>query len=54
MVGSPETKARAGLTVRLVDLVGEKVPLREEAIRPVDRPSPCVTRRPRKRQAQSQ
>jgi hypothetical protein len=54
MVGSPATKVRAGLTVRLVGLVGERVPLREEVIRLVGRPSPCVTHPCARKLAQSQ
>jgi hypothetical protein len=54
MVGFLETKAKDGLTARLGVRVGERVHLKVAAIRPVDPPSRCATRRLRKRQAQSQ
>ena len=53
MVGSPATKARDGLIVRLADLVVARVLSPAGAIQLVGRLSPCVIRPCGKKLAQS-
>jgi len=54
MVGSPATKVKDGLTVRLADLVGVRVPALAEATQLVDQPKPCAILPCAKRSAQNQ